>query len=42
MEDEALEVKSTKKGDLLRGFRKFAGSKAQQRIFVQKFIPEVA
>ena len=42
IEDEELEVKSTKKGDLLRGFRKFAGSKAQQRIFVQKFIPEVA
>ena len=42
IEDEELEVKSTKKGDLLRGFRKFAGSKAQQRVFVQKFIPEVA
>jgi hypothetical protein len=42
IEDETLEVKSTKKGDLLRGFRKFAGSKAQQRIFVQKFIPEIA
>ena len=42
IEDEELEVKSNSKGDLLRGFRKFASSKAQQRIFVQKFIPEVA
>ena len=42
IEDEELEVKSTKKGDLLRGFRKFAGSKSQQRVFVQKFIPEIA
>jgi hypothetical protein len=42
IEDEELEVKSAKKGDLLRGFRKFAGSKAQQRIFVQKFVPEIA
>lgn len=42
IEDEELEVKSTSKSDLLRGFRKFAGSKSQQRIFVQKIIPEVA
>jgi hypothetical protein len=42
IKDEDLTVKSNKKGDLLRGFRKFAGSKSQQRVFVQKFIPEIA
>ena len=42
IQDEELEVKSNAKGDLLRGFRKFAGSKAQQRVFVQRFIPEIA
>lgn len=42
IKEEDLTVKSNKKGDLLRGFRKFAGSKSQQRVFVQKFIPEVA
>ena len=40
--DEDLEVKSTSKSDLLRGFKKYASSKSQSRIFVQKFIPEIA
>lgn len=42
LEDAELEVKSNAKGDLLRGFKKFAGNKAQSRVFVQKFIPQVA
>jgi hypothetical protein len=40
--DQELTVKSDSKGDLLRGFRKFASSKSQQRILIQKFIPQVA
>ena len=42
LEDAELEVKSNAKSDLLRGFKKFAGNKAQSRVFVQKFIPQVA
>lgn len=42
IQDEDLEVKSESKGDLLKGFRKFASSKSQQRVFVQKFVPEIA
>ena len=42
LEDSELEVKSNTKGDLLRGFKKFAGNKTQSRVFVQKFIPQVA
>jgi len=42
LEEQDLEVKSTSKGDLLRGFRKYASSKSQSRVFVQKFIPEIA
>ena len=42
IEDTELAVKSNSKGDLLRGFKKFAGNKSQSRLFVQKFIPQVA
>tara|TARA_Y100000389_G_scaffold204486_1_gene257321 strand:+ start:1908 stop:4088 length:2181 start_codon:yes stop_codon:yes gene_type:complete len=42
IEDEELTVKSNSKGDLLRGFRKFAGNKRGQRIFVNKFMDLVA
>ena len=42
LQDSDLEVKSNKKGDLLRGFRKYAANKSQSRVFVQKFIPQVA
>jgi hypothetical protein len=42
LEEQDLEVKSNSKGDLLRGFRKYASSKSQSRVFVQKFIPEIA
>ena len=40
--DSELEVKSNTKGDLLRGFKKFAGNKAQNRVFVQKFSSQIA
>jgi len=40
-EDE-LEVKSNKKGDLLRGFKKFQGNKNKTRVFVNRFIEKVA
>ena len=40
--DPELEVKSGTKGDLLRGFKKFAGNKAQNRLFVQKFSSQIA
>lgn len=42
IQNEELVVKSDSKSDLLKGFRKFASSKSQQRVFVQKFIPEIA
>lgn len=42
IEEEDLEVKSNSKSDLLRGFKKFTSTKAQSRVFVQKFIPIVA
>lgn len=42
IEDEELEVKSNKKGDLLRGFKKFQGNKTKQRVFVNRFIEKVA
>ena len=42
LEEQDLEVKSASKGDLLRGFRKYASNKSQSRVFVQKFIPEIA
>lgn len=42
VQDSDLEVKSNTKGDLLKGFRKFASNKSQSRVFVQKFIPQVA
>ena len=40
--DAELEVKSKTRGDLLRGFKKFAGNKAQNRLFVQKFSSQIA
>ena len=40
--DDELEVKSNKKGDLLRGFKKFQGSKNKTRVFVNRFIEKVA
>lgn len=42
VQDSDLEVKSNTRGDLLKGFRKFASNKSQSRVFVQKFIPQVA
>jgi hypothetical protein len=42
IQDSQLEVKSNTKGDLLRGFKKFAGNKTQNRLFVQKFTDQVA
>lgn len=42
IEDNELEVKSNKKGDLLRGFKKFQGTKKKQRVFVNRFIEKVA
>ncbi len=42
LQDSDLEVKSNTRGDLLKGFRKFASNKSQSRVFVQKFIPQVA
>jgi hypothetical protein len=40
--DAELEVKSKTRGDLLRGFKKFAGNKTQNRLFVQKFSSQIA
>lgn len=42
IDEEELTVKSNKKGDLLRGFKKFAGNKRTQRIFINKFMDLVA
>ena len=42
IKDEELEVKSTKKGDLLRGFRKFQKGKTTQRVFLNQIIELVA
>jgi len=42
IKDEELEVKSNKKGDLLRGFRKFQKGKTTQRVFLNQIIELVA
>tara|TARA_B100000287_G_scaffold353967_1_gene343935 strand:- start:622 stop:3054 length:2433 start_codon:yes stop_codon:yes gene_type:complete len=42
IKDEELEVKSNKKGDLLRGFRKFQKGKSTQRVFLNQIIELVA
>lgn len=42
IDEQELSVKSNKKGDLLRGFKKFAGNKRTQRIFINKFMDLVA
>ena len=39
---DELEVKSDKKGDLVRGFKKFQKNKSQNRVFLNKFIDKVA
>ena len=39
--DESLTVESNKKSDLVKGFKKFAETKAKSRVFVQKFIPQI-
>jgi len=42
IEDKELEVKSNKRGDLLRGFKKFNGDKKTSRTFVNQIIELVA
>ena len=42
IKDQELEVKSSKRGDLLRGFRTFNKGKTSQRIFLNKIIELVA
>ena len=42
IEDKELEVKSNKKGDLMRGFRAFNKGKTSQRLFLNKIIELVA
>lgn len=39
---EELEVKGDKKGDLVRGFKKFQGSKSKSRKFLNNFIEKIA
>ena len=39
---EELETKSDSKGDLVRGFRKFQGSKSKSRKFLNNFIEKIA
>ena len=40
--EDVLEVNSSKKGDLLRGFKKFNSGKVQKRVFLSKFMDMVA
>ena len=40
--DAELEVKSDKKGDLVKGFRNFQKNKTQSRVFLNRFIDKVA
>ena len=40
--ENELEVKSEKKGDLLRGFRQFQKKKTSSRQFINRFIDRVA
>lgn len=42
IDDGELEVKSNKKGDLIRGFRNFNKNKVQTRVFLSKFMDMVA
>jgi len=42
IDGEELTVKSDNKGDLVRGFKKFQKNKAQNRVFLNKFIDKVA
>jgi hypothetical protein len=42
IDDQELEVKSNKRGDLLRGFKKFSGTKRTSRTFVNQIIDLVA
>jgi|MDTC01.1.fsa_nt_gb hypothetical protein len=42
VEETELEVKSTSKGDLRRGFKKFAMNKSSSRVFLNRFIEKVA
>ena len=42
VDDSELEVKSNKKGDLLRGFRNFNKNKSNSRAFLTAFIEKVA
>lgn len=42
IKDKELEVKSNKKGDLMRGFRAFNKGKTNQRLFLNKIIELVA
>ena len=41
-EDVELEVKGDKKGDLVRGFKKFQKTKTTSRKFLSKFIEKIA
>ena len=42
VEETELEVKSTSKSDLRRGFKKFAMNKSSSRVFLNRFIEKVA
>jgi len=42
IEEQTLEVKSDKKGDLLRGFRNFQKGKASSRVFLSRLMDKVA
>jgi len=42
IDEDVLEVNSSKKGDLLRGFKKFNSGKVQKRVFLSKFMDMVA
>jgi hypothetical protein len=42
VEETELEVKSNKKGDLLRGFRNFNKNKVQNKVFLNTFMDMVA
>jgi len=42
VEEQVLEVKSDKKGDILRGFRNFQKNKASSRVFLNRLMEKVA
>jgi hypothetical protein len=42
VDTEEMEVKSNSKGDLKRGFMKFAKGRSASRVFLNRFIDKVA